>query len=96
MSKSKQPGTNTLINPVSVSFDSTKMSVELSDGRTISVPLAWFPRLQDATQEQLQNYELSPYGLHWEELDEDISVAGLLAGRGDETKLGKARRYLEV
>jgi hypothetical protein len=72
------------------------MSVELSDGRTIGVPLAWFPRLMDATREQLENYELSPRGLHWEDLDEDISVEGLLAGRGDETKLGKARRHLEV
>jgi Protein of unknown function (DUF2442) len=96
VSKSKQPGTNTLISPISASFDATKMSVELSDGRTISVPLAWFPRLQDATAAQLENYELSPCGLHWEELDEDISVEGLLAGRGDETKLGKARRYLEI
>lgn len=96
MSKSKQPGTNILISPVSASFDATKMNVELSDGRTISVPLAWFPRLQDATPTQLENYELSPCGLHWEELDEDISVEGLLAGRGDETKLGKARRYLEI
>ena len=72
------------------------MSVALSDGRTIGVPLAWFPRLLDATPEQLENYELSPCGLHWEELDEDISVAGLLAGRGDETKMGKARRHLGV
>jgi Protein of unknown function (DUF2442) len=72
------------------------MNVELSDGRTIGVPLGWFPRLRDATREQLANYELSPCGLHWEELDEDISVAGLLAGRGDETKFGKARRYLEI
>jgi hypothetical protein len=72
------------------------MQVELSDGRTLGVPLAWFPRLLDATREQLENYELSPCGLHWEELDEDISVAGLLAGRGDETREGKARRSLEV
>ncbi|HEV2186163.1 MAG TPA: DUF2442 domain-containing protein [Stellaceae bacterium] len=96
MSKSKLPRTNTLISPVSASFGEKKMSVELSDGRTISVPLAWFPRLQDATLAQLENYELSPCGLHWDELDEDISVEGLLAGRGDETKLGKARRYLQV
>ncbi len=96
MNKSKQPGKNTLISPVSASFDAAKMSVALSDGRTISVPLAWYPRLQGATRAQLENYELSPCGLHWEELDEDISVDGLLAGRGDETKLGKARRYLEI
>jgi hypothetical protein len=68
------------------------MRVVLSDGRTLGVPLAWFPRLQDASPEQLENCELSPYGLHWEDLDEDISVAGLLEGRGDQTKLGRARR----
>lgn len=60
--------------------------MELSDGRTIGVPLTWFPHLLHATREQLENCELSPYGLHWEELDEDISVAGLLAGRGDQTR----------
>lgn len=62
------------------------MTVELSDGRTLGVPLAWFPRLQSATPEQLENYELSPSGLHWDDLDEDISIAGLLAGRGDQTR----------
>jgi hypothetical protein len=69
------------------------MIVELSDGRTLGVPLAWFPRLLDATPIQRENYELSPCGLHWEEIDEDISIAGLLAGRGDETKMGRARRF---
>lgn len=62
------------------------MNVELSDGRSVGVPLAWFPRLLHATREQLQNCELSPFGLHWEELDEDVSVAGLLAGRGDQAR----------
>jgi hypothetical protein len=85
-----------LVEPLNVRFDEDNLWVVLSDGRTLGVPLAWFPRLLDATREQLENCELSPYGLHWEELDEDISVAGLLAGRGDETKMGKARRYLEV
>ena len=46
----------------------------------IAVPLAWFPRLMRATPEQRANVELSPRGLHWQALDEDISVAGLLAG----------------
>jgi len=68
------------------------MHVDLSDGRTLGVPLAWFPRLFHATREQRQAYRLSSRGLHWEEIDEDISVAGLLAGRGDETKLGRGRR----
>jgi len=84
---------NSLIEPVGITFDNGRMIVELSDGRTLGVPLSWFPRLLDATPAQRANYELSPYGLHWEELDEDISVAGLLAGRGDETKAGKARRF---
>jgi hypothetical protein len=59
------------------------MWVELTDGRTLGVPLAWFPRLLHASPAQRERVELSRIGLHWEEIDEDISVAGLLAGRGD-------------
>jgi hypothetical protein len=69
----------------SVGFDADKMWVELSDGRTLGVPLAWFPRLLHATREQRQTCRISSRGLHWEALDEDISVAGLLAGLGDQT-----------
>jgi hypothetical protein len=63
------------------------MWVELHDGRTIGVPMAWFPRLLHATPGQREQYRISVTGrgLHWEELDEDISVEGLLAGRGDMT-----------
>ena len=67
----------------SVRFDDNSMWVDLSDGRVIAVPLAWFPRLLHATPEQLQRVEISLKGLHWDELDEDITVAGLLAGVGD-------------
>jgi hypothetical protein len=77
------------ISPTAVSFDDHTMWVDLSDGRTIGVPLAWFPRLLNATQQERQQVELSRLGLHWEYLDEDISVAGLLAGRGDLTRKGK-------
>ena len=58
------------------------LSVDLSDGRTISVPLAWFPRLTYASQSEQNNWRLigKGYGIHWEDLDEDISVEGLLAG----------------
>lgn len=66
------------------------MWVDLEDGRTLGVPLAWFPRLLHATPEQREAVELSRRGLHWEELDEDISIAGLLAGRGDMTHPGRA------
>ena len=69
----------------SVRFDENSLWVELSDGRTVGVPLAWFPRLLHASEDQRQACEISPGGLHWEALDEDISIAGLLAGRGDMT-----------
>jgi hypothetical protein len=61
------------------------MWVELSDGRALGVPLAWFPRLLRATREQREMCRISSRGLHREALDEAISLAGLLAGRGDET-----------
>ncbi|HET7848576.1 MAG TPA: DUF2442 domain-containing protein [Pseudolabrys sp.] len=69
-----------------VRFDEHTMWVDLADGRTIGVPLAWFPRLMNATPAQRAHVEISRTGLHWEELDEDISIAGLLAGRGDMTR----------
>jgi hypothetical protein len=62
------------------------MWVELTDGRTLGVPLAWFPRLFKASAVQRAKVEISRTGLHWEELDEDISIAGLIAGRGDMTR----------
>lgn len=74
------------ISATAVRFDDYTMWVELSDGRTLGVPLAWFPRLLNATPAQRKRVELSRTGLHWEEIDEDISVAGLLAGRGDMTR----------
>lgn len=58
------------------------MWVELSDGRTLGMPLAWYPRLLGASPESLNAVELSPSGLHWDALDEDLSVAGMLAGLG--------------
>ena len=73
------------ISPKSLRFDDDCMWVELDDGRTLGVPLAWFPRLLHATKAQREDYELSRRGMHWDALDEDISVAGLLAGQGDLT-----------
>jgi hypothetical protein len=63
-------------------FDDDNLWVELTDGRQIGVPLAYFPRLWKANPEQRSRYEISGggTGLHWDELDEDISVLGLLAG----------------
>ena len=74
------------ISATSVRFDDNTMWVDLTDGRALGVPLAWFPRLLNATPAQRGRVELSRTGLHWEELDEDISLAGLIAGRGDMTR----------
>jgi Protein of unknown function (DUF2442) len=70
-------------SPKSVRFDDDTLWVSLSDGRTIAAPLAWFPRLLEAAPEQRAKVELSQGGLHWDTLDEDISVAGLLASQPD-------------
>ena len=63
-------------------FDEENLWVQLADGRQLGVPLVYFPRLADATPEQRQRFVMSGggTGLHWEDLDEDISVPGLLAG----------------
>lgn len=71
------------VSAKSVRFDSDSMWVELSDGRTLGVPLAWFPRLLRAAPEQLEQVRITSRGLHWDALDEDISIAGLLSGLGD-------------
>jgi Protein of unknown function (DUF2442) len=88
----KEPGMTSFPDPMAISpeplavrFDENSMWVDLEDGRIIGVPLAWFPRLFHATPEQRNACELSRCGLHWDEIDEDISIAGLLAGRGDIT-----------
>ena len=67
----------------SIRFDDNSMWLNLLDGRVLAVPLAWFPRLLHATPAQREACEISRTGLHWELLDEDIAVAGLLAGVGD-------------
>ena len=69
----------------SVRFEADSFWVELDDGRTLGVPLAWFPRLLHASQAERETVEISRRGLHWEALDEDISIAGLLEGLGDQS-----------
>ncbi len=80
-----------------VSFDETNMWVELADGRKLAVPLAYFPRLLDATLNQREKYEISGggIGLHWDEIDEDISVEGLLMGIWDRTRTSKVDKKSE-
>ena len=64
----------------SVRFDEYTLWVDLQDGRTLGVPLAWFPKLFNATPAQRDACRISRYGLHWENIDEDILVDNLLAG----------------
>ncbi len=67
---------------VNIEVTEDLLSVRLMDGRTISVPLAWYPRLSNATQAQRNNWKIigGGYGIHWEEIDEDLSTEGLLRG----------------
>jgi len=76
---------NTSVNANAVRFDEDSMWVDLNDGRVIGVPLAWFPRLLNASMEQRNQVRISSRGLHWESLDEDISIVRLLEGFGDLT-----------
>jgi len=77
----------------SVSFDADNMWVRLSDGRQLGVPLAYFPRLAKATSSQRKRYLISGggIGLHWEEIDEDISVPALLSGNVDRSVQGRKK-----
>ena len=69
-----------------IQFTETEMVVSLVDGRKIIVPLVWFPRLKGATEKQLENFEIlgNGEGIHWPDMDEDLSVAGLLRGNHED------------
>jgi hypothetical protein len=73
---------------VGVTFSEDAFCVALADGRELTIPLVWFPRLLHATPAERATWELigRGQGIHWPDVDEDISVAGLLAGRGDQTR----------
>lgn len=78
--RSLDPAVNLRVKPVSL--DADRLSVELMDGRAISVPLVWFPRLANATPEQRARREVAGggYGIYWPEIDEDLSTEGMLRG----------------
>ena len=84
---SKANGMSTLeidvrdIRPVSVAFAADELVVTLADGRKIATPLAWYPRLRDASAAARARFELMPMGIHWPDIDEDLGVAGMLRGR---------------
>jgi hypothetical protein len=66
--------------PVALWFTDEHVFVRLQDGRSIGIPMWWYPRLLNANARERANYELSPMGVHWPDIDEDISVAGMIAG----------------
>lgn len=84
------------VDAQSVRVSDDELTVELVDGRTIIVPIAWFPRLAHGTPEERDNWELlgGGMGIHWEDLDEDISVSGLLAGRKSAETQASLQRWL--
>src|SRR5512143_3340035 len=81
---------------VEVRITSDTLNVDLSDGRTISVPLEWYPRLVHATAAERKKWRLigKGVGIHWEDLDEDISVEGLLAGRPSNESQASFKNWL--
>ena len=85
-----------LPNAEDVRVTEDTLSVDLSDGRTISVPLEWFPRLVQATAEERNNWRLIGRGhsIHWEDLDEDIGVEGLLAGKPSGESQSSFKKWL--
>ncbi|MEW6616009.1 MAG: DUF2442 domain-containing protein [Thermodesulfobacteriota bacterium] len=74
------------------------LTVDMSDGRTISVPTAWYPRLLHATPEERANWRIigRGHGIHWEDIDEDISVEGLLAGKPSGESQTSFKKWLEA
>ena len=74
------------------------LSVDLSDGRTISVPLGWYPRLEHAKSRERENWRLigRGQGIHWADIDEDISVEGLLAGKPSSESQSSFKRWLNT
>lgn len=81
-----------------VAVSEETLRVELSDGRTLSVPTAWYPRLVYATEEERGDWTIidGGRGIHWPELDEDVSLEGLLAGRGSREVQLSLKRWLEA
>lgn len=91
--------TMTMAQPraVEVTVTDDTLLVDLEDGRTISVPIGWYPRLAHGTQNERQNYQLSGggRGIHWPDLDEDIGVEGLLLGKQSTESVTSLTRWLE-
>ena len=90
--------TLTLATPRAIKVYVTEdtLSVDLEDGRTISVPIGWYPRLAHGTPEERANFQISSagYGIHWPDLDEDIGVEGILLGKKSNESQASFERWL--
>ncbi|WP_322815089.1 DUF2442 domain-containing protein [Chloroflexus sp.] len=89
----------TLVLPkvINVTVTDDTLAVDLDDGRTIAIPIGWYPRLAYGTPAERANYEISSagYGIHWPDLDEDISVEGLLLGKKSTESRASFERWLQ-
>jgi len=88
----------TLARVVNVSVTEDTLSVDLEDGRTIAVPIAWYPRLAYGTPQERANFQISSagYGIHWPDLNEDIGVEGLLRGKKSSESPASFERWLKL
>ena len=82
--------------PVGARVSEDAVSIDLADGRTISVPLAWFPRLQHGTHAERANFELLRGGVYWPDLNADVSIAGILNGEKSGESERSLQRWLEL
>jgi len=82
----------------SVTVTADTLRVDLSDGRTISVPLGWYPRLMHATVEERRKWRLISQGrgIHWESIDEDVNIEGLIAGRASGESQASFKKWLDT
>jgi len=89
--------TLTLVRIVNVTVTDDTLAVDLEDGRTIAVPIRWYPRLAYGTAAERANFQISGagYGIHWPDLDEDIGVEGLLLGRKSNESQSSFERWLQ-
>jgi hypothetical protein len=89
--------TLTLPRVVNVTMTDDTLSVDLEDGRTIAVPIGWYPRLAHGTPAERANVQIggAGYGMHWPELDEDIGVEGLLLGKPSTESAASFERWLQ-
>ena len=84
------------VKALEVTIAEDTLSVDLDDGRSISVPIAWYPRLLHATEKELQNWRLisGGHGIHWEDLDEDISTENIIYGQPSGESQASFKRWL--